>query len=103
MAQKVINFSIVGNNKQQNELKNIMKDPQPYPVNREINNLEQFNNEEHNLHSEKSKKIQIIFDEAKESFINNNFKEKNHKIKSKYFCTRKNKLNIFLIYNPIMK
>ena len=38
----------------------------------------------------KQKKIQTITDEIKGSLINNNFTENNHKIKSKYFCIKKN-------------
>jgi len=87
--QKVFNFSII-ENKQQNELKNIMNAPQLYPVNKGIFNKEKFNCEEYNLYPEKTKKIEIITDEIKRSLINNNSTENSHKIKSKYFCTKKN-------------
>jgi len=90
MIQNVINFSILENNKQQNELKNIMNVPEPHPVNKKIINLEKFNNEEYNLYPEKSKKIQTNTDEIKRSLISNNFTENNHKFKIKYFCIKKN-------------
>ena len=67
-----------------------MNVPQSYPVNKEINNLEKFNNKQNNLHLEKSEKIQPIIDEVKKNLIDNNFTENNHKIKSKYFYTKKN-------------
>ena len=88
--QKVFNFSIIRNNNQQNELKNIMNVPQLYPVYKEIINIEKFNSEEYNLYPEKSKKIQTIKDEIKRSLIDNNSMKSNHKIKSKYFCIKKN-------------
>ena len=66
MIQKVINFSIIGNNKQQNEFKNFMNVPQSYPVNKEIINLEKFNREACNA------------------------TENNHKTKFKFFCKTKN-------------
>ena len=90
VIQKAINFSLIGNNKQQNELKNIMNIPKIYPSNKEIINLEKFNSEEHNLHPEKSKKIQTITNETKKRLINNNSTENSHKIKSKYFYIKKN-------------
>ena len=88
--QKVINFSIIGNNKQQNELKNIMNIPKSYPINKEIINLEKFNNEEYNVYPEKDQKIETISDEINKSFINNNYIENSHKLKPKYFCIKKN-------------
>jgi hypothetical protein len=72
VIQKVINFSIIGNNKQQSELKNSMNVPQSYPINKEKINLEKFNGEVYNLSSEK------------------NAIENNHMIQFKYFCTTKN-------------
>ena len=64
-VQKVISFSIIGNNKQQNELKNIMNVPHLYPVNKEIINLDKTLCETQNLLPEKSEKIQIIIDDIK--------------------------------------
>ena len=90
MIQKVINFSIIENNKQQNILKNFMNVPQLYPVNKEIINKEKFNSEEYNLYPEKDEKIQIITDEIKRSLLNNNCTQNNHKMKPKYFCIKKN-------------
>jgi len=87
--QKVINFSMI-ENKQQNKLKDIMYVPQLYPVSKKIFNIEKFNSEEYNLYPEKTKKLQTITDKIKRSLINNNFTENNHKIKSKYFCIKKN-------------
>jgi len=94
--QKVINFSIIENN-QQNKLKNIKNVPHLYPVNKEIINEEKFNSEEYNLYPEKIKKFETITDEIKRNVINNNSTENNHKIKSKYFCIKKNiiRKNIF--------
>jgi len=83
--QKVINFSTI-ENKQQNILKNIMNVPQLYPANKKIFNIEKFNSKEYNLYPDKTKKIQTIITDE----INNNFIENNHKIKSKYFCIKKN-------------
>jgi hypothetical protein len=71
MIQKVINFSIIGNNKQQNKLKNIIIAPYSYPINKEIINLEKFIAEGYNSYQEKSKKNQTIEDEVKGSLINN--------------------------------
>ena len=90
VIQKVINFSIIGNNKQQSELKNFMNVPQSYPINKAKINLEKFNGEVYNSSPEKSEKIQIITDEIKRSLINNNATENNRMIKFKYFCTTKN-------------
>jgi len=73
LIQKVINFSIIGNNKQQNELKNIMNVPHPYPATKEIINLEKNNSEEYNLYPEKSQKIQAITNKIERSLINNMF------------------------------
>ena len=86
MIQNVINFSIIGNNSQQNELKKIMNAPQSYPSNREINNLEKIIDESYNLYQEKSEKNQNIIEEIKK----NNSTENNHKIKFKSFCPTKN-------------
>jgi len=97
VIQKVFNFSIIGNNNQQNKLKNIMNVPQLYPIYKEIINIEKFNSEEYNLYPEKSKKIQTNIDEIKRSFIDNNSIQSNHMIKPKYFYIKKNiiKENIF--------
>jgi len=66
-----------------------MNVPELYPVNKEIINIEKFNSEEYNLYPEKAKKIQTITDVKKRSLINNNSTENNHKIKPKYFYTKK--------------
>jgi len=87
--RKVFDFSII-ENKQHNKLKNIMNSPQLYPVNKEIFNIEKFNSKEYNLYPEKTKKIETFTDEIKRSLIHNNSTENNHKIKSKYFYTKKN-------------
>jgi len=77
-------------NKEQNKLKNIMNVPQLYPVNKKIFNIEKFYSKEYNLYPEKTNKIQAITDEKKRSLIGNNFTDNNNKIKSKYFCIKKN-------------
>ena len=64
-----------------------MNIPKLYPLNKEIINIEKFNNEEYSLYPEKSKKIQTA-DEI--SLIDNNSTQNNHRIKSKYFCIKKN-------------
>jgi len=74
-----------------------MNVPELYPVNKEIINIEKFNSEEYNLYPEKAKKIQTITDVKKRSLINNNSTENNHKIKPKYFYTKK------IIFKLIMK
>ena len=86
VIQKVINFSIIGNNNQQSEIEKIMNAPQSYPVNKEINNLAKIIGESYNLYPEKREKIQTIMDEIKR----NNCTKINHKIKFKYFCPTKN-------------
>jgi hypothetical protein len=90
MIQKAINFSIIGNNKQQNELKNIIITPHSYPINKEIINLEKFIAEGYNSYQEKSKKNQTIEDEVKGSLINNSSSKNNLNIKFKCICSKKN-------------
>jgi hypothetical protein len=77
MIQKVINFSIIGNNKQQSELKNIIIAPHSYPINKEIINLEKFIDEGYNSYQEKSEKNQTITNEIKGSLNNNISQNKN--------------------------
>jgi len=89
VIQKVINFSIIENNNQQNELKNFINIPKAYPVKKEIINLEKFNNEEYNLYPEKSKKIKAITNEIEKSLINNNYTENRYKFKTQYFYIKK--------------
>ena len=67
-----------------------MNAPMLYPFNKKIFNVGKSNSEEYNLYPEKTKKIQTITDELKRILINNNFTENNYKIKSKYFCIKKN-------------
>jgi len=88
--QKVINFSIIENNKQQNELNNVINAPQLYPVNKKIINLEKYYFEEYNSYLEKIKNFHAFKDEIKRSLISNNSTENNHNIKHKYFCVKKN-------------
>ena len=71
VIQKVINFSIIGNNKQKSELGN----------NKAIINFRKFVGETYNSYSEESKKIQTITDDIKARSINN--------------CSKKDKHNIF--------
>ena len=98
--QKVINFSIIANNKQQSELKNIINAPQSNPINKEIITSEKFIDEDYNSYSEKSKNAQTITDEISSirsmiKFILLRIKEtsstkNNDDIKS--ICTKKNKI-----------
>ena len=81
VIQKVINFSIIGNNKQKSELGNIINTPQSYPINKAIINFRKFVGETYNSYSEESKKIQTITDDIKARSINN--------------CSKKDKHNIF--------
>ena len=82
VIQKIINFSIIASNDNQNELKNIVNVPQSNPINKEIITSEKFIDEDYNLYPIKSKNTQII------SSTNNN-----HDIKFKCICTKKNKNN----------
>ena len=86
--QKVINFSIIANNKQQSELKNIVNAPLSNPINKEIITSEKFIDEDYNSYSEKSKNAQTITDEI--SSIRSSSTKNNHDIKS--ICTKKNKI-----------
>ena len=81
VIQKVINFSIYGNNKQQSELETIINVPQSfsYSINEE-KNFDKFVNEAYNLYPEKSKIIQVIRDENKRCLINNSSIKNNHNI-----------------------
>ena len=100
--QKVINFSIMPNNKQQSELKKIVNAPQSNPINKEIITSEKFIDEDYNSYSEKSKNAQTITDEI--SSIRSSSTKNNHDIKFKCICTKKNKIKIiFVIWKQIMK
>ena len=80
VIQKVINFSIIGNNKQKSELGNIINTPQSYPINKAIINFRKFVGETYNSYSEESKKIQTITDDIKARSINNSSKKDKHNI-----------------------
>ena len=81
VIQKIINFSIIASNNNQNELKNIVNAPHSNPINKEIITSEKFIDEDYNLYPIKSKNTQTI------SSTNNN-----HDIKFKCICTKKNKI-----------
>ena len=70
MVQKVISFSIIVNNKLQNELKNIINIPQSYPINKDMFNLEKCFGEINNSYLEKNS-------------INNSSSSNNNNIKFK--------------------
>ena len=79
MIQKITNFSIIANNRQQSELKNIINVPQSNPINKEITTSEKFIDEDYYLYPEKSKNT-------------HNSANNNHDIKFKCICTKKNKI-----------
>ena len=78
--QKVINFTIIANNKQQIELKNIVNGPQSNPINKEIITSGKFIDEDYNSYPEKSKNTQTITDEI--SLISSSSTKNNHDIKN---------------------
>ena len=90
MIQKVITFSVIGNDNQQSELKKIIFSPHSYPINNEITNLEKFVGEGYNSYQEKSKKNQTITNEIKGSLNNISSSKKNPNIKFKCICSEKN-------------
>jgi len=71
VIQKVINFSIFGNNKQQSELKTAKNISQYYPINNEIINCEKNFSEASNSYQKESNKIKTITDNIEKSLINN--------------------------------
>ena len=78
--QKVINFSIIENKKQQSELGNIINAPQSYSFHKEIINFDKFSGEAFNSYPQESKKIENITDEIKTSLMNNSFSKNNYNI-----------------------
>ena len=90
VIQKIINFSIIASNKDQNELKNIINILQSNPINKEIITSEKFIDEDYNLYPEKSKNTQTITDGI--NLISNSSTNNNHDIKFKCICTKKNKI-----------
>ena len=79
VIQKITNFSIIANNRQQSELKNIINVQQSNPINKEITTSEKSIDEDYNLYPEKSKNI-------------HNSANNSHDIKFKSICTKKNKI-----------
>ena len=79
VIQKITNFSIIANNRQQSELKNIINVQQSNPINKEITTSEKSIDEDYNLYPEKSKNI-------------HNSANSYHDIKFKSICTKKNKI-----------
>ena len=72
--KKVINFSIIRNNKQQRKLKNVRNAPQLYPIiNNDMINF-QKSGKANNSYLEESNKIQINKDDMQRS-LNNNMKK----------------------------
>ena len=90
MIQKVIYFSIIGNKKQHNELKNIIIAPHSYSINKEIINLKKCIGEGYNSYQEKNKIIKTITNEVKRSSTNNSSTKNNLNIKFKCICSKKN-------------
>jgi hypothetical protein len=85
VIQKVINFSIIANNKQHSELKNIVYIPLSNPINKEIFTSEKYIGEDYISYPEKSKNAQTITNEI--SLINNSSTKNNHEIKfKKHIC-----------------
>jgi hypothetical protein len=88
--QKVFNFSIIGNNKQETELENIRSIPQSYPINNEIINCDKFYGEICNSYPEEINKIENIKDNMQRSSINNSFEKNNYRFKFTCFDNKKN-------------
>ena len=87
--QKVINFSIIGNNKynkKQSEIENVTNAPNSYPIKNEIINFEK-------LFGEAYIKFHINKDDIQRSLINNNSTKNNHKniFKKPIFDSQTNK------------
>jgi len=95
--QKVIDFSIIGN--KQSELENIINAPQSYPINKQIANLDNFNDEIYNSYPEKNKKDQTIRDDIKSNLINNSSSKNNHSNNLKFFLLEKIKKENFDLQN----
>ena len=89
VIQKVINFSIIENNKKQSELENVKNFPESYPTKNKIFNFEKFFGEACNSFPEESNKIQKIIDDMQRSLIKNNPTKNNNKFKFKYWGTKK--------------
>ena len=86
VIQKVINFSIIGNNKynkQQREIENVRNDPKPYPIKKEMINFEKFFGETYNSYPQENIKFQTDKDHILSSLINNNSTKNNQKNKFK--------------------
>ena len=71
VIKKVINFSIIGNKKQQSEIKNVINVPKLYPIKNEIINLENIVSEEYNMYPQERYKIQNVTNDIQKNSINN--------------------------------
>ena len=71
VIQKVINFSIIENNKTQSELGNVKNSSESYPSSNGIFNFKKFFGETCNSYPKESNKIQKIIDDMQRSSINN--------------------------------
>jgi len=81
ITQKVINFSIIGNNKQQSDAS------ESYPNNNEINNYEKNFCEANILCPEEFNKNKTVTESIPKSLINNRIKKINLKIFNYFFTT----------------
>jgi hypothetical protein len=94
VIQKVINFSIIGNKKQQSEIKSFINAPKSYPIKNEKINFEKFSggayNTNQNTYPQESKKFQTVKYNIQKSLINNNSANNKHKIKKHIFYSQVN-------------
>ena len=87
--QKVINFSIIENNKKQSELEKAKNAPELYPINNGIFNCEKFFGEACNSYPEEINKIQNIINDNQRSSINNSPSKNNYKFKLNILVQKK--------------
>ena len=97
VIQKVINFSIIGNKKQESEIKNFINVPKLYPIKNEIINLESIVGEEYIKYPQESNKIQNVTNDTQKSYINNILTNNNHMINKHIFefQTNNNEIKAF--------
>jgi len=95
--QKIINFSIKGNNKQKSEIENIQNYPKLYYINNNNNSDKFFGEPSDILNSKENNIIQAISGNMPSTSIGNCSPKNNHIIKLKYFFIEKilNKNHIF--------
>jgi hypothetical protein len=80
VIQKAINFSIIGNNKyneQQSEIENVRNVPKSFPIKNEMINFKKFFGETYNSFPQKSIKFQTDKNDIQRSEIKNNSTKNN--------------------------